>query len=163
MVDSRIDVRHDGKWIMEVCVDRESIHFIVLAAQFKRNKQTFFQQDVAWPYSECNSGCLEWAFWRTLPWIASPDIWLWMILATICSQPNPRHYFLWWFWKTTWTESTPTQWKNKFHLLSSETLHTLSKHSSCQFSVSTAMVLHDADSHSAYVFHWQFNLPCLLC
>jgi hypothetical protein len=98
-----------------------------------------------------------------LPQIASPDIWLWIVSATIFSQPNPCHCFLQWFWKTTRTQTTPTQWKNKFHLLSSETLHSLSEHSSCQFSVSNAMFLHDAGSHTAYVFHWQFNLPCLLC
>lgn len=35
--------------------------------------------------------------------------WLQMFLATIFSQPNPCHYFLWWFWKTKRTETTPAQ------------------------------------------------------
>jgi hypothetical protein len=39
---------------------------------------------------------------------------LWMALTTTFSQPNPCHYFLWWFWKTTWTETTPTHRKNNY-------------------------------------------------
>jgi hypothetical protein len=79
-----------------------------------------------------------------------PIFWLWMILATVFSQPNLSLLFM------VVLEDVD---RNNNFILSSETLHSLFQHTSCQFSVYTIMVLHDAGSHTAYVFHWQFNLP----